>query len=144
MIHKMTKTALNILGLFLHIPFLAAVYYFWQPFSKWFLEQIPALGVDLYFSTTYLVNQIRHFSLPFNSFLDFWFGGFPLFGAYPQLVFYLMMPFVGPDGPVVGVQKFTVFSVLFMIGSCYLLYFKLSKNHGIALFLSVLVLGRCR
>ncbi len=59
---------------------------------------------------------------------------------YPQLTFYLMVPFVAKFGPVEGVQKFTMFALLFLIVSCYLLFYRLSKNHGMAILLAVLVL----
>ena len=124
----------------LHIGTIVAIYYFWQPISNWFLNKIPALGVDLYLSATYASYQLRNFSLPFNSFKDFWYGGNPLISDHPQLAFYLMMPFVAEGGPVEGVRKFTVYALFLLIFGCYLLFYKLSKNHGVAIFLAVAVL----
>lgn len=124
----------------LHLGAIGAIYYFWQPISAWFLSKVPALGVDLYLSATYAAYHLRNFSLPFNSFKDIWFGGYPLISDYPQLAFILMTPFVGQFGPVVGVQKFTMFALLFLIIVCYFLFYKLSRNQGIAIFLAILVL----
>ncbi|MBI2327828.1 hypothetical protein HYU92_05925 [Candidatus Curtissbacteria bacterium] len=137
----MLKIFVNIFNLVLHIPAIVLIYYFWQPIANWFLAKIPVLGVDLYLSATYVSYHLRNFlSLPFNSFKDIWFAGSPLIRDFPQLSFYLMMPFVAGEGPVVGVQKFTVFALLAIIVCCYLLFYKLSKNHGLALLLAFLVL----
>lgn len=136
----MFKILLNIGSLALHIPAIFAIYYFWQPISNWFLSKVPAIGVDLYLSVTYAAYHLRHFGLVFNQFKDIWFGGYPLMRDFPQLAFYLMMPFVFLGGPVVGVQHFVMFALIFLAVNCYFLYFKLSHNHGLALFLAVLVL----
>lgn len=136
----MTKIFARLVNFALHAPAIALIYYFWQPISSWYLSKVPALGVDLYLSATYASYQLRNFSLPFNSFKDFWFAGYPLINDYPQLTFYLMAPFVSKFGNVVGVQKFTMFALLFFIIACYFLFYKLSKNHGVAILLSVLVL----
>lgn len=124
----------------LHAIFIAAIVYAWQPISKWYLTQKPAIGVDLYNSITYVSYHLKHFSLPFNSFKDFWFGGYPLIKDFPQLTFYLMMPFAKVLGVGVGVQTFAMVSLLAICVSCYLLFFQLSKNFGLSLFLAVLVL----
>lgn len=139
-LRRMFKLVINFINLVLHIPFIALIYYFWKPISEWYLSRVPALGVDLYLSVTYVSYQARNLSLPFNSFKDFWFAGYPLMGDYPQLTFYLMRPFVEKFGPVVGVQRFTMFALLFFVVSCYLLFYRLARNHGIAILLSVLVL----
>ena len=136
----MLKILSKILNFLLHVPAIFLIYYFWQPISSWYLSRVPALGVDLYLSATYVSYQLKQFSLPFNSFKDFWFGGNPLLRDYPQLTFYLMIPFARVFGPVVGVQKFTMFALLFLVVVCYFLFYKLSKNHGVAILLAVLVL----
>lgn len=136
----MLQILAKILNLLLHIPALLVIYYFWQPISSWYLSRIPALGVDLYLSATYVAYQLGQFSLPFDSFKDFWFSGNPLMRDYPQLTYYLMMPFAVQFGPVVGVQKFTMFALLFLVAAAYFLFYKLSKNHGVAILLATLVL----
>lgn len=134
---KFFQKSLNIL---LHIPAIAAIYYFWQPISNWYFGKVPALGIDLYLSATYVNYQLRHFSLPFNSFKDIWWAGLPLARDNPQLVYYLMMPFAAIFGAPLGIGKFAMVSLIVMIVSCYFLFYKLSKNHGISLALSVLIL----
>lgn len=59
---------------------------------------------------------------------------------YPQLTYYLMMPYAAQFGPVVGAQKFTMFALLLLVVVCYFLFYKLSKNHGVAILLATLVL----
>lgn len=136
----MLARVLVVLAGILHLPIIYLIYYLWQPISSWYLSKVPALGVDLFLSSTYASYHLKNFSLPFNSFQDFWFGGYPLFRAFPQMAFYLMVPFVAGYGPVVGVMQFTVFALLALVVSCYFLYFKLSKNHGLALLLALLIL----
>lgn len=110
-----------------------------EPFAKWYLSKSPAVGVDLYNSVTYVSYHLRHFSLPFNSFKDIWFGGYPLILDFPQTAFYLMIPFARQFGTVVGVQIFALVALFIFIYCCFQLYFKLSKNFGISVFLAGLV-----
>lgn len=124
------------------LDLLAVLAIFWAivPFAKWYLSRSPAIGVDLYNSITYVSYQLRHFSLPFNSFKDLTFSGFPLISDTPQLAFYLMIPFAVFYGSGLGVQLFAIFSLFLLIFGCYLLFFKLTANFGISIFLAVLVL----
>ncbi len=110
-----------------------------EPFAKWYLSRSPAVGVDLFNSVTYVSYHLRHFSLPFNSFKDIWFGGYPLILDFPQTAFYLMIPFARQFGTVVGVQIFAITALFIFIYCCFQLYLKLSKNFGISVFLAGLV-----
>ena len=116
------------------------VAYALNPFAQWYLGKIPALGVDLYNSVTYAAYQLDQFSLPFNSFKDFWFGGYPLFRDYPQLYYYLMVPFVKTYGKVQGVQMYGLFSLFLLGASSLILFYRLSRNIILALVLVLLVL----
>lgn len=98
------------------------------PIVRWYLGEIPALGVDLYNSVTYVAYHLNHFSLPFNSFKDFWFGGYPLFRDYPQLHYYFMIPFAKIYGVVEGVQMYAIFTLFLLALSLLLLFYKLSRN----------------
>lgn len=136
----MLNLVIKFFNFLLCLPAIWILYYFWQPVSSWYLGKIPALGVDLYLSATNASYHLRNFSLPFNSFKDIWFGGYPFMRDFPQLAYFLMMPFVAREGSVIGVQKFTMIALLLITISCYFLYFKLSKNHGLAIVLATLVL----
>lgn len=136
----MLNLALSVLNFIINIPALGLIYYFWKPVTDWYLAKVPALGVDLYLSATYATYHLKHFSLPFNSFKDIWFGGSPLLLDFPQLVFYFMVPFVAKWGGPVGIQYFTMFSLFIFVICCYFLFFKLSRSQGLALFLATLVL----
>ena len=116
------------------------LFYFFKPVANWYLGRVPALGVDLYNNATYVAYHLKHFSLPFNSFKDIWFGGYPLIGDFPQLSYYLMIPFAAHLGAPVGVQMYAMASLFLLLFFSYLLFLQLSKNHGLALFLAVLVL----
>lgn len=66
---------LKTLPVFLHIGPLAVIVFFWQHFVNWYLSKIPALGVDLYLSATYVAYHLKKINFQFNSFKDFWFAG---------------------------------------------------------------------
>lgn len=115
------------------------IFFMIRPFSGWYLNSTPAVGVDLYNSATYVAFHLKHFSLPLNGFKDIWFGGYPLALDFPQLSFFLMLPFGAYFGPHFGVQIFSMVVLFLLLFFCYLLYFHLAKNFGLALFLTAAV-----
>lgn len=132
---------LKLLGLIaLDIVAIAFIYYLIIPFGKWYLGASPAVGVDLYNSATYAAYHLKHFSFPWNSFKDIWYGGYPLIADYPQLAFMLMVPFAARFGPPMGVQIFSLVSLALFLICSYLLFRELSKNFGVAILLTVGVL----
>ena len=116
------------------------VAYALNPIVQWYLGKIPILGVDLYNSVTYVSYHLNHFSLPFNSFKDFWFGGYPLFRDYPQLHYYLMIPFAKIYGLVAGVQMYAIFTLFLLALSLQALFYKLSRNIVLSTVLVLLTL----
>ena len=116
------------------------VAYALNPFAQWYLGKIPILGVDLYNSVTYVSYHLDRFSLPFNSFKDFWFGGYPLFRDYPQLHYYLMVPFAKTYWQVQGVQMYALFALFLLGASSLILFYRLSRNIILAIVLVLLVL----
>ncbi len=136
----MMRFLIKIIILSIHIITIGVIYFIWHPIMQWYLNKTPALGVDLYLSITYLAYQLRNFSLPFNSFKDIWFAGYPLMKDYPQLTFYLMLPFAHYFEIGKGVQIFAVSSILLLTIFSYLMFYQLSKNFGLALLLSILIL----
>ncbi len=127
-------------GIIFHPLAVAAIIFFSLPFSIWYLTSIPALGIDLYYSATSVHLLQQHFSFWFNGYKDVWFTGYPLMGDFPRFHFYAMMPFANLFGVIQGVQAYALFTLLLLFISCYFLYYKISKNSGLALLLSLLVM----
>ena len=115
------------------------IYYVVSPFASWYLTTLPAVGVDLYNSVTYASYHAKHFSLPWTSFKDIWYGGYPLMQDFPQLAFFAMVPFVKLFGAVSGVQRFAVAALFLQLFICFWLFLRLSKQFGLAIFLTILV-----
>lgn len=130
----------NIIILALHFLAITTIFFAYQPIAKWYLSKIPALGVDLYYSATYVAYHLKHLSLPFNSFKDIWFGGYPFFNDVFQLPFYLMAPFAHFFGLIEGIRIFVIVVLFGFALCCYLLYQNLSKNVVLAAVLAILVL----
>lgn len=126
--------------LILDVLAVAVIFKAIEPFAVWYLGRSPAIGVDLYNSISHVSYQLRHFSAPFNGFADMTFGGYPLMFDFPHLAFYLMIPFALIYSAGLGVQIFAIFSLFLFIFCCYLLFFKLTQNWGISIFLAILIL----
>jgi len=125
--------------LLLIVSFFVVVYAL-LPIVRWYLGKIPILGVDLYNSVTYVVYHLNHFSFPFSSFKDFWFGGYPLFRDYPQLHYYLMVPFAKIYGLIQGVQMYAIFTLFLLALSLLLLFYRLSRNIILSVVLVLITL----
>lgn len=136
----MPKYLLRGLVFLFHIIAICLLVYFTQPFSSWYLGKVPAPGVDLYNSVTHATYHLEHFALPFNSFKDFWYSGYPVMQDFPQLSYYAMVPFVAYLGGPIGVEVFALVSLGLLLIFSYLLFYELSKNSGLSLFLAVLIL----
>ncbi|MBI2011698.1 hypothetical protein HYS91_02940 [Candidatus Daviesbacteria bacterium] len=125
---------------FLAILAAPLIYKALEPFFNWYLNKVPALGVDLFNSATHATIHLKHLSMPFNGFKDIWFGGYPLMLDFPQFTYYAMVPFASKYGAPSGVQIFALSSLFLFIFCCFLLFFRVSKNFGVAIFLAVCVL----
>jgi len=136
----MPKVLSKSLVLLFHLIGIVLLVYFVQPFSSWYLSAVPAHGVDLYNSVTHATYYLEHFSLPFNSFRDFWYSGYTVMQDFPQLSYYAMVPFVAYLGGPIGVEVFALVSLGLLLIFSYLLFYELSKNFGLSLFLAVLIL----
>ncbi len=123
-----------------HIIAICFLVYFTQPFADWYLSAVPAHGVDLYNSVTHAMYHLNSFSLPFNSFKDFWYAGYPVMQDFPQLSYYAMVPFVAYFGGPIGVQIFAMATLVLLLIFSYFLFYELSKNNGLSVLLSLLVL----
>jgi len=122
-----------------HVVAVGLLIFFTQTFASWYLTKIPARGVDLYNSVTHATQYSQKFSLPFNSYKDYWYTGSPVFADFPQLSYMLMSPFVAQFGGPIGVQIFALTSLVLLVVFSYLLFYELSKNVGLSIFLAVLV-----
>ena len=136
---KLGKFFWNLLLIFLFIAASVVIYYALKPFYSWYLSKIPILGVDFYYSATYVSYHLKNLSFPINSFKDIWFGGWPFFSDFPQLHFYLMTLFAKYIGLIQGIQVYVLTSLFLFISFSCLLFFQLSKNIGLALFLAILI-----
>lgn len=134
------SVAKKIVIVLLHLGALGIIFLALQPIASWYLTRIPALGVDLYYSATYVAYHLKHFSLPFNSFKDLWFGGYPLFRDIFQLHFYLMAPFAKTFGLIEGIRTYVVVSLFGLAVFSYFLFYQLGRNVVLAVLLAVLVL----
>lgn len=120
-----------------HLLAIALIYILIQPIAQWYLNKIPAIGVDFYYTATYVAYYLQNFSLPFNGFKDLWFGGNPLFKDIFQLSFYLMLPFAKQLGLMEGIRTFVMFALLCFGVFSYFLFYQLSKNIILSLLLVV-------
>lgn len=116
------------------------LFYGFKPIAVWYLNKIPALGIDLYNSVTAVALLQKYFSFWFSGYKDIWFGGYPLMHDFPRFHYYLMIPFANVFGTVKGIQIYVVVALFLLLFFCYLLFYKLSRNRGFALLLSVLVM----
>lgn len=110
------------------------------PIAKWYMGQVPALGVDFYNSVTNVALLQRHFAWWWYGFKDTSFGGFPVARDFPPFAYYTMLPFAHVWGVARGVQMYVMFVLGMLTFCCFGLYWQLSKNWGIALAMAGLVL----
>ncbi len=133
----MKKYLLLIISLVLHLVAIALIIYLVWPIAKWYLDQVPARGIDLYLSASYVVHLLRDFAFRFNGWKEIWFSGVPYFKDYPSLYFYLMLPFAKAFGVIRGIQMFAVVFLFVFAGFSYLLYYELSRSRVLAMILSL-------
>lgn len=136
---KLKKFASTLFALILFLVASVVIYFALMPFFNWYLGKVPVLGVDIYYTATYVAYHVKHFSLAVNSFKDIWFAGSPFFLDFPQLHFYSMVPFAKHFGLIGGIQIYVLLSLFLLITSCCLLFWRLSKNIALALVLSILI-----
>ncbi len=124
----------------IHFLMLGLLFYFLLPFSNWYLQRVPALGIDLFYSATSVRLLQDSFSFWFNGFKTVWFAGYPLASDFPRFHFYMMIPFANYFGTVLGVQYYFLFTLLLLLYFSYLLFYKISKNIGLAFLLTIVVM----
>lgn len=135
----MKKYLFLIVSLVLHLAVLAVIFYFWLPIAQWYWQQIPARGIDLFNSVSYVTYLLRHFSLPVNSWKYTWFAGNPLLMDYSWLYFYLTLPLTKFFSVPQAVQVFALGGAFAFIAFCYLLFATVSKNRVLAAILALSV-----
>jgi hypothetical protein len=129
----------KILSLTLHTVSLLVLALVTAPIAKWYLTKVPALGVDLYYTATYVAQYLKHFSFPFSGYKDIWFGGYPIFRDIFQLHFYAIMPFAKFLGLIEGIRLYVMVSLFLLVFFSYLLFYQLSKNIILALVLALTI-----
>lgn len=133
------KYILFVCSLILHLAAIGLIIYFVLPIAKWYLDIIPARGIDLYNSASYVSYLIRHFATFFGGWNYSWYEGSPFGADYPFLHFYLMVPFAKSFGLLYGIQIFSLVSSLLFVIFAYLTFFELSKNRVLAVILALAV-----
>lgn len=131
------KIILGLLSITVHLVAIGLIIYLILPIAKWYLEMIPARGVDLYLSASYVSHLLKDFVFRFNGWKEFWFSGVPYSLDYPSFYFYLMIPFAKIYGLIPGIQRFAVFGLFVFAGFSYLLYHQLSQNRPLAIVLTL-------
>lgn len=131
------KIALTVVSLLIHLAAIGLIIYLIWPVAKWYFSQVPAKGIDLYLSASYVSHLLKDFAFRFNGWKEFWFAGVPYSVDYPSLYFYLMTPFAKLYGLIPGIQRFAIFSLFVFAVFSYLLYQELSKNRLLAVVLTL-------
>jgi hypothetical protein len=117
---------------------LTVIYYLWLPVAKWYWNQIPAKGIDLFNSASYLSYLSGHFSFPINGWKYTWFSGWPVgLDPYPMLSYYLMLPLLNYFNIIHSVQFFALGSFFVSVVFSYLLFASISKNRFLAVILAL-------
>lgn len=127
-------------GLIFHPLAVVALIAFLQPINYWYMTKVPLLGIDFFLSVTSVALLQQHFALWINGYKDIWFAGYPLIGDFPRFTYYSMVPFANAFGVIQGIQIYTMFTLLLLLIFCYFLFYKISRNSGLALLLSVLIM----
>ena len=63
--------------------------YFFLPQVRFYLQKLPALGIDLFNSATYVNYLANNFAPPFSAWKYIWYAGVPISKDYPMRVFVL-------------------------------------------------------
>lgn len=133
------KYLIFIASLVLHVAAIGVIIYLAWPIASWYLDKIPARGIDLYNSATYVSYLTRHFATFFNGWKYIWYEGSPFGADYPFLHFYLMVPFAKYFGLLYGIQIFSLVSSFLFVALSYLTFLELSKNRILAVLLALAV-----
>lgn len=133
----MKRLLIQLISIFFHLLAISLIIYLTRPVVTWYLGKIPARGIDLYLSASYVSHLLNNFAFRFNGWKEFWFSGLPYAVDYPSLYFYLMIPFTKLFGLIEGIQLFAVFGLFIFAVFSYLLFAELSKNRILAIILTI-------
>lgn len=136
---KAFKVSLFLVSAIVHLAILAVILKLWLPIASWYFNQIPAKGIDLFNTVSYVTYLLKDFSLPVNSWRYVWFGGVPLLQDYSWLYFYLILPLTKFFSVPQAVQVFALGGAFAFIAFCYLLFAQVSKNRVLAAILALSV-----
>lgn len=121
----------------LNIAAIGIIFFMVQPVANWYFSKQPALGVDLYYSATYVEFFLKNPGSIISGFKDIWFAGYPLFNDIFQLQFYPMAVFAKYMGLIEGIQTYIMVSFFLLVVFSYLLFYQLSRNIFLSLVLSL-------
>ncbi len=126
-----------IISLVFHLLVLGIIIAAFYPLAKWYFDAKPLWGVDFYYTVT-LVNIIKdHLQLPWMQWLSVWFTGWPYLSDFPLLIYYFLLPLVKFMDLIPAVKLGMLVSAVILFAGSYAVFFRLSKNHGLAGVLSV-------
>lgn len=138
MVRFLRKATASLISLGLHFAALSIIFTVIKPIADWYLTKNPIRGTDIHLSAFY-VNYI----LKWGEFIRpmawkyTWFGGYPAYLDYPSLYFLAMASLVKYYGLFGAVMHFAMLGFIIFAFASYFLYFELSKNRPLALFLTV-------
>ncbi len=136
---KVRDIIIRIVSIILLLVSLAMVVYLsWIIFGNWYLHLDHPIGGDYYTGLTYATYFAKYLPFPPSGWLNFWNSGVPLIGGYQWLTFYIFLPLTRFFDTMTSLDYFSVTAIIFFFMSCHLLYFQLSKNHMVALSLSLI------
>ena len=132
---------LGLLSILMHLTGLFVVGKILLDVSKWYFNQNPAVGAESATGAAYLyyISRWHEFLGPLG-WKYIWFGGNPVLSDFPTIYFLLLSPFAKIFGPVQVFPYFAMFTFFIFAIFSYLLFFGLSKNKSLAVFLTVLLL----
>ena len=134
---KLLVNFLSILGVVFGLSVLA---YFWYPIIKAYYIVQPTKGIDFYLTVSHVTHLVKNFASPMTSWWYQWYGGRPFESVYPVLHTYLILPLTLFGSVFWAAKVYAVTALSLFAALCYLLYYKASRNHFVALLCCLLTI----
>lgn len=122
----------------LHLLSISLIIYIWKPIADWYINFRPLFGVDFHLLVTITQLLKQNFVAPFALWNYSGFGGWPAF-IYPPLHGYIAYFFSNFFDLVYSIQIWMMVSAALFIIGAYFLFFAISRNFLLSIFLSIAV-----